>query len=311
MKEIEMNIQTEEELKILNKAQELNKILLREIKRVCEKYNIKYYLICGSILGAIRHKNFVPWDDDVDIAVTRHDFNILKKHSKEEWDGTEFEFVDYCDMHNGAFLDFLVRLVYMKEEIPVNVFRKIRGKGRKDLENHMPLDIYILDSASDNPKKHDRQVKVLQGIYGLCMGHRSFINYDEYKDQPVSRQKIIRFLNMAGKCIPLKLLVLMHNKTAQMYNQCDTKNYIITNGFIFCLNLLFEKKWFAEGSKVTIDGEEFMGPVDWDSYLRKQYGEYMNLPPLEYRHPSHTYGATGIFHTIDYSKGTEKMEMQE
>lgn len=75
----------------------------------------------------------------------------------------------------------------------------------------------------------------------------------------------------------------------------------MSNGFIFCLPWKFEKQWFAKGSKVVIDGEVFTGPADWDAYLRKQYGEYQNLPPVQYRHPTHTYGASGIYHTVDYS----------
>ena len=301
MEELKMDIHTQEQLDILKKAQTCNKVLLRELDRVCKKYRLRYYLICGTLLGAVRHRSFVPWDDDADVAMTRRDFEKLKKHAKEEWDGKEFLFVDYCDMKHGAFLDYMSRLVYMKEEVPVITFRKIHGKGRSDIENHIPLDIYILDNASDDEKKHDRQTKLLQGLYGLCMGHRAYVIFREYADQPADRKRLIKLLVSVGKWIPLKLLFMMYEVVRRWYNHTKTETYIMSNGFIFCLPWKFEKQWFAKGSKVVIDGEVFTGPADWDAYLRKQYGEYQNLPPVQYRHPTHTYGASGIYHTVDYS----------
>ena len=85
----------------------------------------------------------------------RKDFDILVFNVDEEWGtGKDIMFLNYNQMGNHSFLDYMTRIVYMKEEIPVNVFRKIHGKGRKDIENHMPMDIYVLDNASDNEKYH-------------------------------------------------------------------------------------------------------------------------------------------------------------
>ena len=306
MSEIEMDIHSEGQMKLLKKAQEFNRILLREIDRVCSKYGLKYYLICGALLGAVRHKSFIPWDDDIDIAMTRHDFDILKKYASSEWDGKEFLFVDYSELGKGVFLDFLSRVVYMKEEVSVITYQKIHGKGRSDIENHIPLDIYVLDHASDNEKKHKLHTMLLQGIYGLCMGHRAFVNFDEYKDQPPSRRRLIHLLVSMGRLVPAKVLFAFYEAVRKKYNKnMDTDSYIISNGFIFCLPLRFKKAWFGDGVRVLIDDEEFLGPKDWDSYLCVQYGDYMKLPPLKYRHPAHTYGADGIFHTIKYAQEDE------
>ena len=63
----------------LEKAHEVLLKLLLEFDRVCKKYDVQYYLICGSLLGAVRHQDFIPWDDDVDVAMTRADFDKVKK----------------------------------------------------------------------------------------------------------------------------------------------------------------------------------------------------------------------------------------
>lgn len=140
-----------DEQEYLAQAHRILKLLLSEFDRVCQKYDLRYYLICGSLLGAVRHGDLIPWDDDVDVAMPCKDFEILMQHVKEEWGlGEDIMFLNYNQMGNGTFLDYMTRLVYMKEEIPVNIFRKIKGKGREDVDNHLPMDIYVLDNASDN-----------------------------------------------------------------------------------------------------------------------------------------------------------------
>lgn len=300
---IGINVEPGESTELLHQAQRMNMILLKELDRVCKKYNLKYYLICGTLLGAVRHKSFVPWDDDADIAMPRKDFEELKRVASSEWDGREYLFLEYDQMGKGTFLDYMSRLIYMKEEIPVITFDKIRGKGRNDIENHIPLDIYILDNASNNERKHYYQTLALQGIYGLGMGHRAFLNYSEYSHASKEMQRKIKLLTGIGRILPLKIIFWLYEHVRKLYNKYESDSYIMSNGFIFCLPWKFDKKWFAEGVECIIDGTIFMAPADWDAYLRKQYGDYMRLPAMEYRKPTHTKGASGVFYTVDYSKG--------
>lgn len=300
---IGINVEPGEPTELLHQAQRMNMILLKELDRVCKKYNLKYYLICGTLLGAVRHKSFVPWDDDADIAMPRKDFDVLKRVASSEWDGKEYLFLEYDQMGKGTFLDYMSRLIYMKEEIPVITFDKIRGKCRNDIENHIPLDIYILDNASNNERKHYYQALALQGIYGLGMGHRAFLDYSEYSHASKEMQRKIKLLTGIGRILPLKIIFWLYEHVRKLYNKYETDSYIMSNGFIFCLPWKFDKKWFAEGAECSIDGTIFMAPADWDAYLRKQYGDYMRLPAMEYRKPTHTKGASGVFYTVDYSKG--------
>lgn len=304
---IGINMEPGESMELLHKAQRINLILLKELDRVCKKYKLKYYLICGTLLGAIRHKSFVPWDDDADIAMTRQDFDVLKSVAATEWEGEEFLFVDYDQMGKGTFLDFMSRLIYMKEEVPVVTFNKIRGKGRKDIDNHIPLDIYILENAADNEKKHYYQTLALQGIYGLAMGHRAYIDYTEYEHASTAIQRKVKILTRIGRMLPLGFIFLLYEYVRKMYNGHETDSYIMSNGFIFCLPWKFEKKWFGEGCECSINNTLLTAPTNWDAYLRKQYGEYMRLPAMEYRKPTHTQGASGVYYTVDYNKVSDEM----
>lgn len=272
----------------LQKAQRINMILLKEIDRFCKKYNLKYYLICGGLLGAIRHQGFIPWDDDVDVAMTRKDYDVLIKHAKEEWKDSDFMFVKYNEMGGGAFLDFFSRLLYMKEEVPLKTFHKIKGKGREDVQNHVPLDIYILENAPDDEKKFLRKYNWITYIYGLSMGHRSYVDMSEYGKYDDNMHKKIRYATAIGKLIPLKLLLFVYERvcrSCEKYN--DSKNYFVSNGFIFCVRQRHPKEWFAEGAYVPIEGELFLAPKMYDEELRFFYGDYMQLPPEERRKPDH------------------------
>lgn len=280
----------------MEKAHKILTILLEEFDRVCQKYDVKYYLICGSLLGAVRHHGFIPWDDDVDVAMTREDFEKVKKHFREEWNNENFMFVNYDDLGKGVFLDFMVRLVYMKEDIPVNIYRKIRGKGRSDIDNHMPIDIYILDNAIDDEKKHNCQTKMIQGLYGLAMAHRSVINYDEYKSESVERQKQIKILNCVGKLIPLKLIFWCYERIRKMYRNTEGSTYFESNGWIYCIPWRFPKEWFGEGERLEVNGLSILCPSNYDGFLKMHYGSsYMKLPPEDKRKPSHAEWADGIF----------------
>lgn len=281
----------------LENAQRILKILLKDFDRVCRKYNLRYYLICGSLLGAVRNKNLIPWDDDIDVAMPRKDFDLLLKHVSNEW-GTDkdIQFINYNEMGKYTFLDYMSRLVYMKEEISINVFKKIKGKGRSDIDNHMPMDIYVLDNASNNPKLHDLQTKLIQGIYGLAMGHRASINYADYTNRDKFTQQIVKVVSQIGKLIPLNILFKFYEIVRKIFKNRKTEYYFESNGFIYCIPWKFKKEWFGRGCYVQIDNMKIKAPQNYHEFLKMHYGpNYMKLPPFEVRRPTHSLDASGIF----------------
>lgn len=285
-----------EEQEYLEKAHRILKTVLAEFDRVCQKYDLHYYLICGSLLGAVRHKDLIPWDDDVDIAMPRKDFDLLLKISKKEWEaGGDFMFLNYNEMGNHAFLDYMTRLVYMKEEIPVNIFRKIKGKGRKDVDNHLPMDIYVLDNASDNEKLHQLQTQLIRGLYGLAMGHRAYINPSDYENRDEKTQKIVRTLSSIGKRIPLSWIFGCYEWVRKWNKNRKCGNYFESNGFIYCIPWKFKQEWFGEGTRLPLGDMTVSVPKDYEAFLDMHYGDFMQYPPMNARKPTHSVEASGIF----------------
>lgn len=287
---------SKEEEEYLKKAHGILRVLLSEFDRVCQKYNLRYYLICGSLLGAVRHKNIVPWDDDVDVAMPRKDFDILLTYVEEEWGNREdVMFLDYNQMGNHSFLDFMTRIVYMKEEIPVNIFRKIRGKGRSDVDNHLPIDIYVLDNASDHAVFHQLQMLFIKGFYGLAMGHRAYIKSSDYENRDKKTQRGVKFLSSIGKAIPLSWIFAGYEWTRKWYKNQKCENYFESNGFIYCIPWKFKQVWFAEGARLKLGSVEVSVPRDYKAFLHMHYGDFMKYPPMNMRKPTHSEGASGIF----------------
>lgn len=284
------------EQEYINNAQRILKILLQEFDRVCQKYGVRYYLICGSLLGAVRHSDLVPWDDDVDVAMTREDFDILKKYAQKEWGtGSDFLFVDYMEMGNHAFLDFMTRLIYMKEEIPVNIYKKIHGKGRSDIDSHLPVDIYVLDNAFDNRGFHQLQVQLIRGLYGLAMGHRAYIDPKDYVNRDNHTQRIVKTVSSIGRFIPLSWTLGCYEWVRKWNKGGKGDSYFESNGFIYCIPWKFQRVWFGQGTKLKLGDLEVRVPQDYEAFLNMHYGDFMMYPPMEMRRPTHSVEASGIY----------------
>ena len=286
-----------EEQEYLKNAHRILKILLGEFDRVCQKYGLRYYLICGSLLGAVRHQDLIPWDDDVDVAMPRKDFDILLKHVNEEWGpGNDIMFLNYNQMGGHAFLDYMTRIVYMKEEIPVNIFRKVKGKARADVDNHLPMDIYVLDNASDNEFLHLIQTQAIRGLYGLAMGHRAYINSSEYENRDEGTQRIVKMLSSIGKVIPLSWILGCYEWVRKWNKNKKCENYFESNGFIYCIPWKFKQEWFEEGTRLPLgDGMMVSAPKNYKAFLQMHYKDYTQYPPMNVRKPTHSVEASGIF----------------
>ena len=116
--------------------------ILKEIDRICRKYKIQYALDAGTLIGAVRHKGFIPWDDDADIVFTRNQFEAFKKVVRRELPDT-MELVEPDSFHGGkAFFDFTPRIIYKKSRMHPDSDKMDYYDGKL---NHLWVDLFILD----------------------------------------------------------------------------------------------------------------------------------------------------------------------
>lgn len=270
--------------------------LVKEFDDVCQKHKLHYYVICGSLIGTVRHKGMIPWDDDIDIAMPRKDFLKLRKIAKKCWprNGKKYAYRDYYDIGGGAFFDCMPRLFYMEEHITTKIHDKVYGKADPKFEDRAFLDIYVMDNAHESELIHNFCINCMKGIYNLMMGHRAYVDYDEYRVViPDNTIKLMQFLHKLGKAFPLRFLAWLYDSFARSGNwNHKAKDYIMDSCAIRCIELKYPKEPFGEGKRMPFESVEIMVPSDYDAQLTNmRYRNYMEFPRLSIRKPSHYFNS--------------------
>ena len=264
---------------------ELN--ILKEIHQFCVSNNIKYFLWGGTLLGAIRHNGFIPWDDDVDVAMFQKDFDVLKLHADELWpEGSDFKLVCPGNIGKSAFLDFMNRLMYMAEPVETNTFSKAFGKADDFVEDKISLDIYVMNNAAPTDEQQARHAKIMQLVYGLGMGHRAFVDFNTYKKFSKFTQFVVRISSTIGKIVPLKFIIWLHEKLARKYDSNETDSCFESNGY--SMYKRYSKSIFGDGRRISFYEKDVLVPEKTEDYLKiHNYHNYMEYPPVSARRPSH------------------------
>ena len=261
----------------LLEVQKANLILLEEIDKICRKHNISYMLDAGTLLGAIRHGGFIPWDDDADIAMRRQDWEVFRRVAKAEL-REDFTLLTPQELsQSNKFYDFTPRLMYNKSR---------RRKASKEDEyydgklNHLWVDIFILDNLP-NAKISQKLVLSLQKfIYLLSMGHRYKLDYKKYS----LFQKICVFIISN---IPMESLYKLQNNLSKSCNKKNVKRVYYSNYQPDYIDISLDKSCVEKNTYIQFEDSKLLIPEAYDEILRTVYGDYMKLPPKSQRVATH------------------------
>ena len=271
----------------LKKAQQASLEILLAVDRICRENGIRYLLDAGTLLGAVRHQGFIPWDDDIDIAMTRKDYEALKRllRSGKKLLPENMELILPDEYRNGrAFYDFTPRIIYKNSRRHGDSREMDYYEGKL---NHLWVDIFILDNIPDSPLL-DRWVRFRQKvIYGLSMPKRWRLDLGKYS--PSDRLKV-SLLKGAGRFFPMRKLFSMQERLSRRYEKRHTKNLYYSNYQPDFLQDTVKREWSEEVTELPFEGHMLMAPAGYDQVLREIYGDYMQLPPEESRVPSHSDG---------------------
>ncbi len=254
-----MNMSSEE----LREMQLIQLDMLEEVKRICEKNNIKYCIIAGTLLGAVRHKGYIPWDDDADIAMLRDEYDKFCKVCELEINREKF----YFQNHNNTE-DY--RWGYGKvRRVGTEFVRK--GQEHMKFPTGVFIDIFPIDNVPDN--LNSRRIHNM-----ICTIVRKFL----WSKVGAKSEKIIimRYIYKLMAIIPRNIIFKFYDILVHNSNKKDTKmGRILTfptpnNG-----QYGYYKKWYTDLHNIEFEGKQFLAPKDYDEYLSFKFGDYKVYPP--------------------------------
>lgn len=244
--------------------------MLRFLDKICRKNNIKYSLIGGSLIGAIRHKGYIPWDDDIDIILTEDNYSKLKSILDKETGryqtlkygrgGEQFTFIKLIDTYTR-----------LEEEC----------QSRKIPDYGVFVDIFCYYGAPDNEKMRRKYFKKIQLMVSLIARRKM-----NFKDATL-KQIILRM----GKNIASTLLgyggIRMIND--RLFGKYKKTKYVVSNWPSYRYEKEIQlRENVEEYIDAKFEGLDVMIFKNYDAILRTSFGDYMKLPPLADRKPRHT-----------------------
>jgi lipopolysaccharide cholinephosphotransferase len=241
---------------------------------VSEKLNLKYYLMDGTLLGAVRHQGFIPWDDDIDVGMMRSDYEIFIANAQ-----------DYLPSY--YFLQ-----TFQTDPGVLNNFAKIRDSRTTFIEtsqknqkiNHgIYIDIFPLDYFPDSEEAR-RAIHKRNRVLSLRI-RKELSLPSEFKG-PTYRELL---KGLAGTIAKIRYpspqdALIERNK---LYRACDNSGKVINYCGAYGTKSVCPVEWFGDGERISFEGVEAIIPKGWDLYLKQVYGDYMQFPPENKRVPHH------------------------
>ena len=254
----------------LRKAQLVELEILTEVDRICRKENIKYFLYYGTLLGAVRHGGFIPWDDDIDIVLLREDYDKLMECLKTEL-GEKF-WLQNLDTDENYWLP------YAKVRKKGTVYREIFMDNVPDEKSGVWIDIFPLD----NMPRSKRKIKLENFILNIinCNLRVRALNM---KISSISRRyrPFVWALNIFTK----KKIIKMQDKRMRKHNKKDTGIVLYACTQLNSYKDFMIKKDLFKSAEISFEGKKFFAPQDYDTVLKHLYGDYMTPPPEDKRIP--------------------------
>lgn len=245
--------------------------MLSDITDLCDRNNIKYYLCCGTLLGAVRHKGFIPWDEDVDICMPANDYKRFLKIAQKE-------FGDKYFIQNLA-TDLYFRRIYTRVRANNTTIMIRDWEFKSKAHQGIWIDIFPIVDVGNSKLSLKKKSLILRT--SLFMQNDEFIKYEYDKYKRMFGSVGIKLISLSKK-IPIKIRQRLNMWLARrLIKQPKHKDALI-------ISVMIKRRYpieFIEGEPayVEFEGKQFKTFPKYIEYLELLYGDYMALPPEEQR----------------------------
>ncbi|MBR6027697.1 MAG: LicD family protein [Clostridia bacterium] len=252
----------------LNELHQVQFNILKEFDRVCKKHGLTYFLGYGTLLGAIRHKGFIPWDDDIDVVMLSDQYEKLMQIPQSEWNPR------YFMQNSETDPNFTVCFTKIRDS-ETTLINKIQQ--HLDINHGVDIDVYPLCKLSDNPNQRKRQY-LRTMLYMLLV----------VNEPPDNHGKIYYYggkiiLTLLPDGLRRRMIKRLKKQITKWQNQ-DVKEAYLVNGNIEVMRETVQCEWFKSTREQEFEGQMFPVPIGAEKWLATRYGkDFMELPPPEMR----------------------------
>lgn len=248
--------------------------IAKEVLRICEKHGLKYYMLGGTMLGAIRHKGFIPWDDDIDLGMPRNDYERFLEIAPQEL-ASHLKLVNYRTDPN--YMYYITRIL----DTETTVIEERIGNDNK--YTHASIDIFPIDGTPNNA--------ILRKIYYFrVMYHRALMSlcYKDSIDRKRKRSKKEKLLLWVMEHIPVDKLTTPYKQKCKIdkllrKQKVEGSKYIGNIMGAYRTREIVPAEYYGQGAMYPFEDIQMRGLSMYDEYLTYTYGDYMQLPPEESR----------------------------
>lgn len=260
----------------LSEIKDVEYNILLEFSDICERNKLRYSLAYGTLLGAIRHSGFIPWDDDIDVMMLREDYERLIAICDTALDKTVYRL---ASMHNQTDYFAPLTKMYDNRTLAIQEYGQIEGSPIG-----VGIDIFVIDRLPNiNQEAFYKAAEKMRWKWGLASRKLFSTN---------SSSSIFRWVGGFLYSIPLKIRGAKYyrNKYDSFCSQYSRTNSDDIAVIVYGEGFQKEKMKmsdFLNRSKVLFERDSFYAINSPDKYLKQMYGNYMVFPPIEQRVPKH------------------------
>lgn len=255
----------------LRQLQRVILLIAKELKRICEKNQIRYTLIGGSLIGAVRHKGFIPWDDDFDVVMPREDYERFLKCCKTDL-SSEFALLNWDT--NDAFCMACSKILLKGTEALEEVHQN------PNYPKELYIDIFPFDTIPDEPELRKKQERYTYFYKKMLLCKQNGNGY--YKHFSGKKRAVYALMCVGSKFFRREVLIQKYQKEMLRY-QGYTLDYTSIAGSYGYSREIIPHSMLEDYIQMEFEDTSFSVMKDYDVYLRKVFGDYMQLPPEDKR----------------------------